>query len=66
MKDDIPNTKEIVLYLRCKKCLQERKTSNIEIGWTVLGLQVWCREHDINIVHVDFEGVKHKANTTKR
>jgi hypothetical protein len=38
----------------------------IQVGWTQLGLQVWCIRHDCNIMHIDFEGVKHRANTTRR
>jgi hypothetical protein len=33
-----------------------------EVGWTELGIQVWCKRHGINIIHVDFENQKHPAN----
>ena len=35
--------------------------ARLECGWTDLGFQVWCKRHDINILHVDFEGHKHPA-----
>jgi hypothetical protein len=31
----------------------------VECGWTKIGFQVWCKRHDCNICHVDFEGQKH-------
>ena len=38
--------------------------SQLEIGWTRLGIQVWCRRHELNILHMDFEGHKHPARTS--
>ncbi len=66
----------IIQYMHCRKCLEEiqdmvRRTgqsqspatySRYDIGFTKLGLQVWCRRHEINIVHIDFEGQQHPAN----
>lgn len=76
---DIPNTNEIVSYLHCSLCLRDFKNNaattfgespasyqRIEVGFTPIGLQVWCRRHDKNIVHIDFEGQKHPANTTRK
>jgi hypothetical protein len=59
------NHKAIGLYMHCGLCVNEGRGQNIELGWTKKGFQVWCRNHDVNILHVDFEGVKHKANTTR-
>lgn len=28
----------------------------LEVGFTERGLQVWCRRHGGNVVHLDFEG----------
>lgn len=61
-----PNTKEIQMFMHCGLCIKENKQQRIEAGWTPLGFQVWCRNHDCNIVHVDFEGQTHPANTTLR
>jgi hypothetical protein len=74
----IPNTLEIQAYIHCGLCLQEQKNNEalhttmspkdyqrIQVGFTKLGLQVWCTRHDCNIMHVDFEHQKHPANTTR-
>lgn len=37
----------------------------LEIGSSPIGLQVWCRRHDVNVLHVDFEGQKMTANMTR-
>ena len=72
---DISNTNEIQSYLHCTLCINESKVSgirlspsdyqNIEVGWTPKGLQVWCKRHDCNMLHIDFEGQVHPANTTR-
>ena len=68
MKRKIPVTNKIAMFLHCKKCLDElpgdqspRDYAVIEAGWTKIGLQLWCKRHDKNILHVDFEGQKHPA-----
>jgi len=30
--------------------------SRLDVGFTDRGLQVWCRRHQANVVHLDFEG----------
>jgi len=59
---------EIKLYMHCKKCLEElppdfspNDFQQIEAGWTKQGFQVWCKRHECNIIHMDFEGHKHPA-----
>jgi hypothetical protein len=66
MKAVVPN--DIVAYLHCKKCLEERppelspmEWSRVQVGWTVKGIQIWCNRHELNVMHMDFEGVKHPA-----
>lgn len=56
-----------------KRCLAElpegtspRDWVRLEVGWTDLGLEVWCIRHEINVIHVDFEGATHPANTGVR
>ena len=68
----IPNTKAITLHMHCASCLDDlpdgmapQQWQDLEVGWTELGLQVWCKRHDANIVHIDFEGQTHPANTTR-
>jgi len=71
------NSKEIVNFMHCGLCLAEIKSgaagyvspeeyARFSIGWTRLGLQVWCVRHDCNVVHIDFEGMRHPANQTRR
>lgn len=69
----VSNENEIKMYLHCKLCLEElpsdqspREYLRVEVGWTTKGLQVWCNRHECNIVHIDFEGKKHPANTTRK
>lgn len=66
---EIPNTNSIELFFHCAKCIKEKPPnvspkdwSMIQAGWTKAGLQVWCDRHNINIVHIDFEGHRHPAN----
>ena len=33
-----------------------RHYSALDVGFTDRGLQVWCRRHQLNVVHVDFAG----------
>lgn len=60
---------EIQMFFHCKKCGEETPEDmapcdyqQLEVGWTEVGLQVWCRRHDMNIIHVDFEGHCHPAS----
>ena len=62
----------IVAFLHCKEYLKElpdgvspAEWSAHDVGWTEKGLQVWCRRHEANVLHVDFEGHKHPAATAR-
>jgi hypothetical protein len=66
----IPETNEIQLYFHCRRCLIEKPDGmapndyrQLDVGWTAIGLQVWCRRHECNIVHIHFEGQQHPAAT---
>lgn len=68
----ISNGKEICLYLHCACCLEDvpdsfspQQWQDLEVGWTEEGLQVWCKRHDVNVIHIDFEGQSHPANETR-
>ena len=68
----ITNAKAILLFIHCKTCLMSLPAGqspatfqDLEVGWTDVGLQVWCRRHDTNVLHVDFGGARHHANTTR-
>ncbi len=72
MNNEIPAGRSMELYMHCGKCLEERPSdispqdwASLEAGWTLVGLQIWCKRHDCNVVHIDFEGHKHPANTTR-
>lgn len=64
----VPSENSILLFIHCRRCLQEipegqspQTWSRLSVGWTELGFQVWCNRHEVNIVHVDFEGCQHPA-----
>jgi len=69
-KDGAPTTKNVIAaFFHCKKCLQElpfgqspREWAQLEVGFTEIGLQVYCKRHEINVMHIDFEGQQHPAN----
>ncbi len=71
------NEDNIEMFLHCGRCIKELKEnpdmsatispkdySKVQAGWTKKGLQVWCNRHDCNILHIDFEGNTHPADTT--
>lgn len=70
----LTNDNVIGAYVHCKLCLEElveqrirespQEYARLEMGWTHQGLQVWCVRHDCNVVHIDFEGYRHPANTS--
>jgi hypothetical protein len=33
-----------------------RDWQQIEAGWTEVGFQVWCKRHNVNILHIDLAG----------
>jgi hypothetical protein len=56
-------------YMHCRRCIEERppgvsprEWAELEVGFTEVGLQVWCKRHECNVMHIDFEGQKHPAN----
>jgi hypothetical protein len=57
----VPN--DITSYIHCGLCISERQRSHIGVGFTAEGLQIWCERHDVNIVHIDFQGSQHPAIT---
>ena len=68
----ISNDNKILQYVHCKMCLTSKplgvsmsEWGGYEVGWTKLGLQVWCKKHNTNIIHIDFENQQHPANITR-
>ena len=60
---------DIHMYYHCGKWINDRppntspsEWSSFEVGSTKLGIQVWCKRCEKNVMHVDFEGQKHPAN----
>ena len=50
----------------CNKCVEELSTLSstdtslknyvkFEVGFTSLGIQIWCIRHNINVCHVNFD-----------
>lgn len=76
MNKEISNENQIEAFLHCGICMQEYKDTGIKIapkdysklsiGWTPLGIQIWCDRHDCNVCHIDFEGQVHPANTSAK
>ena len=71
MPRKLTNKLSIIQYLHCSKCVTQKplgvsmsEWGGYDIGWTKLGLQVWCKKHQCNIMHIDFEGQQHPANLT--
>ena len=64
---------KICLFFHCSQCLSEkpqgvspRDWAKLEAGWTKIGLQIWCKRHELNVCHIDFEGQTHPANLHAR
>jgi hypothetical protein len=76
MSDDYEgpgNLNEILSFHHCGMCLAElppdtspKEYARQQAGFTKLGIQIWCNRHDVNIMHVDFQGQRHPANMTAR
>ncbi|MEC8247000.1 MAG: hypothetical protein VYB91_00405 [Pseudomonadota bacterium] len=59
-------------YVACTKCVKEvadiepkislQDYAAIDVGFTNWGLQIWCRRHQVNIVHIDFGGAQLPAD----
>jgi hypothetical protein len=77
-KRDIPNDNQIQMFFHCGLCLTEikkiveregscspRDYARLSIGFTPLGIQVWCNRHECNVAHIDFQGQTHPANTSR-
>lgn len=63
-----PLDNNIQAFMHCSRCLAEmpegtspREWAQLEVGFTEVGLQVWCRRHECNVVHIDFDGQKYGA-----
>ena len=59
---------QIVQYMHCRKCLEEKPSdrspaewADSELGFTKEGIQIWCNRHNINLAHIHFQGSHHPA-----
>jgi len=57
---------EIISKKEFKKGQSPRDFVQLEIGWTKIGIQIWCKKHDCNVIHLDFEGHQHPANINRK
>lgn len=69
----IPSANSIASFVHCGLCIQEmpagtspRLWAQLEVGFTKIGIQVWCKRHECNVMHIDFQGQKHPANTNRK
>jgi hypothetical protein len=69
--EGIPATNEIVSFMHCGRCLDEmpdnfspREWVQLEVGFTPLGIQIWCKRREANVMHMDFQGHKFPANVS--
>ena len=64
------NIKEPIV---CASCFKEYETLQnpditlrdyikVDVGFTRIGIQVWCQRHNKNICHIDFEGNRPSAD----
>ncbi|MGD8604823.1 MAG: hypothetical protein PVF49_09670 [Anaerolineales bacterium] len=53
-----PEKNWITNCLHCSHCVREKLRPDLEIGYKEVGLQLRCRNHDINLIHWDFAGEK--------
>ena len=70
---EIPEGESGMSYMHCGLCLTEWKSGEAgetsprdyaqqQGSWTKLGFQLWCSRHDVNILHVDFNGQKMRGH----
>jgi hypothetical protein len=72
MMEKLSNDMNIETYIHCALCVvsiprgeSPQTWQRLEVGWTKEGFQIWCMRHDCNVLHVDFEGKQHPADTSR-
>ena len=69
----LSNDENIKQFMHCSLCITDgipegespQTWARLSVGWTKEGFQVWCNRHNCNVIHVDFEGIKHPADLTR-
>ena len=68
MNDDLSKLfRDIEQPIVCSRCADDvtegraglvsmAEYMQLDVGFSSVGLQVWCRRHDANVVHIDFRG----------
>jgi hypothetical protein len=58
-------------FCTCKFCFEDKprgvstaEYSRLHVGFTTRGIQVWCARHEVNVIHLDFEGDPIKGSST--
>ena len=70
---DTPSSDNCIeAFVHCDNCLSDcphgkspRQWASLEVGFTEIGLQVWCKRCEMNVMHIDFEGQQHPASTSR-
>lgn len=54
---------QIKAFFHCAKCMPDRPPDlsprewvQLEAGFTKVGVQVWCKRCELNVIHIDFQG----------
>lgn len=70
--EEFGNKLGILQYIHCRLCFDEQprgtsmeEYSSLSVGVTKQGFQVWCKRHNCNVLHIDFQGSKHPADTSR-
>lgn len=66
----IPTDDVGLSYINCTMCVIEaaktgqhiKEYARMTVSFTDIGLQVYCLRHEVNIIHIDFQGTKPPAN----
>lgn len=65
---DIPQVNSITRFIHCELCVRDlaalkesgyptqspQAYARLEVGWTEIGVQVFCNRHQVNVAHWDF------------
>lgn len=68
----VPHTFEIKNDLDCRQCAEScpvgmamQEWSDLRVGLTAYGVQIWCVRHKANVAHFDFRGQRVLVNARK-
>lgn len=69
----IPTDDVGLSYINCTMCVIEaakgghhiKDWAKLTVSFTAIGLQVYCLRHEVNVIHIDFQGQKPPANNSQ-